>query len=206
MRPPRSSGYIPLNAQTAKFVVMKNINEDDRTTGTTTIGRRNLRAPIARHGGRAREGGETPMRRQSYEPSTRSLSSIAVTGTANARLLVRNIMPANIALAATGVKFGACGNSRAATSSPTSAAANGTSVPRTPAARRISAIKAITIIPSGRSFPLLRRVAPEHHVERLHFVGTEASISIHRIDPELPVFLGCTAALVRDVVDLGQER
>src|SRR5262249_62125304 len=55
-----------------------------------------------------------------------------------------------------------------------------------------------------RSFPFLHREAPEHHVERLHVVDSEALISIARVDPELPVFL--TPALVGDVIDLGEKR
>src|SRR6516164_3332981 len=57
-----------------------------------------------------------------------------------------------------------------------------------------------------KSFPLLRRKAPEHHVQRLHLVYTEALVSIARIDPQLPIFLRRSAALVGDVVDAREER
>src|SRR5215468_1642543 len=67
-------------------------------------------------------------------------------------------------------------------------------------ARRILAIRAI------ESFPFLRREAPEHHVQRLHLVCTEAPVSIARIDPQLPIFLRPAAALVGDVVDAREER
>src|SRR6516225_4801063 len=68
------------------------------------------------------------------------------------------------------------------------------------AARRILPIKAI------ESFPCLRREAPEHHVERLHLVYTEAPLSIAGIDPQLPIFLRRSAALIGDVVDAREER
>src|SRR5215831_19717422 len=68
------------------------------------------------------------------------------------------------------------------------------------AARRILAIRAI------ESFPCLRREAPEHHVERLHLVYTEAPVSIAGIDPQLPIFLRPAAALVGDVVDACEQR
>src|SRR5499427_5035388 len=67
-------------------------------------------------------------------------------------------------------------------------------------ARRSLAIKAI------ESFPCLRRKAPEHHVQWLHLVYTEALVSIARIDPQLPIFLRRSAALVGDVVDAREER
>src|SRR6266567_9468035 len=67
-------------------------------------------------------------------------------------------------------------------------------------ARRILAIRAI------ESFPCLRREAPEHHVQRLHLVYTEAFVSIARIDPQLPIFLRPAAALVGDLVDSRDER
>src|SRR3974390_1977272 len=57
-----------------------------------------------------------------------------------------------------------------------------------------------------QSFPFLGRKAPIHHVERLHFVGPEAAVSIGRVDPELPAFPPPAAALVGDVVDPGEER
>src|SRR5262252_9874865 len=66
-------------------------------------------------------------------------------------------------------------------------------------ARRILAI-------SIGSFSCLRREAPEHHVQRLHLVYTEAHVSIARIDPQLPIFLRRSAALVGDVVDAREER
>src|SRR5262249_56108681 len=56
------------------------------------------------------------------------------------------------------------------------------------------------------SFPFLRREAPEHHVQRLHLVYTEAPVSIARIDPQLPIFLRPAAALIGDVVDAREER
>src|SRR5215831_13032220 len=68
------------------------------------------------------------------------------------------------------------------------------------AARRSLAIKAI------ESFPCLRREAPEHHVQRLHLVYTEALVSIAGIDPQLPIFLRRSAALIGDVVDAREER
>src|SRR5215813_1321157 len=68
------------------------------------------------------------------------------------------------------------------------------------AARRILAIRAI------ESFPCLRREAPEHHVERLHLVYTEAPVSIAGIDPQLPIFLRRSAALIGDVVDAREQR
>src|SRR5262252_9409698 len=64
-------------------------------------------------------------------------------------------------------------------------------------ARRILAIKAI------ESFSCLRREAPEHHVQWLHLVYTEAFVSIARIDPQLPIFL--RTALIGDVVDAREE-
>src|SRR5262245_47294775 len=67
-------------------------------------------------------------------------------------------------------------------------------------ARRILAIRAI------ESFPFLRREAPEHHVQRLHLVYAEAPVSIARIDPQLPILLRPTAALVGNVVDAREER
>src|SRR6516165_9851999 len=67
-------------------------------------------------------------------------------------------------------------------------------------ARRSLAIRAI------ESFPCLRREAPEHHVQRLHLVYTEASVSIARIDPQLPIFLRRGAALIGDVVDAREQR
>src|SRR5499433_2812516 len=67
-------------------------------------------------------------------------------------------------------------------------------------ARRILAIRAM------ESFPFLRREAPEHHVQRLHLVYTEASVSIARIDPQLPIFLRPTAALIGNVVDAREQR
>src|SRR5215471_20731607 len=45
----------------------------------------------------------------------RSLASIAESGTATAKALLRNTMPANTALAAMGVTLGACGAKRATT-------------------------------------------------------------------------------------------
>src|SRR5262245_29984625 len=57
-----------------------------------------------------------------------------------------------------------------------------------------------------RSFPCLRRKAPEHHVERLHLVYAEAPLSIAGIDPQLPIFLRRSAALIGDVVDAREER
>src|SRR5262249_61192255 len=72
-------------------------------------------------------------------------------------------------------------------------------------ARRILAIRAIESFPC-ESFPCLRRKAPEHHVERLHFVYTEAPLSIAGIDPQLPIFLRRSAALIGDVVDAREER
>src|SRR5215813_14212964 len=65
-------------------------------------------------------------------------------------------------------------------------------------ARWILAIRAM------ESFPFLRREAPEHHVQRLHLVYTEAPLSIARIHPQLPIFL--RPALVGDVVDAREER
>src|SRR5262249_10079366 len=56
-----------------------------------------------------------------------------------------------------------------------------------------------------RSFPFLRRKAPEHHVQRLHFVHTEAPVSIARIDPQLPIFPP-PAALVGIAVDASEKR
>src|SRR5262245_37774654 len=67
-------------------------------------------------------------------------------------------------------------------------------------ARPILAIRTI------ESFPCLRREAPEHHVQRLHLVYTEASVSIARIDPQLPIFLRPAAALVGNVVDSREQR
>src|SRR5262249_11448334 len=67
-------------------------------------------------------------------------------------------------------------------------------------ARWILAIRAM------ESFPFLRREAPEHHVQRLHLVYTEAPVSIARIDPQLPIFLRPAAALIGDVVDAREER
>src|SRR5262249_60051149 len=67
-------------------------------------------------------------------------------------------------------------------------------------ARWILAIRAM------ESFPCLRRKAPEHHVQRLHLVYTEALVSIARIDPQLPIFLRRSAALIGDVVDAREER
>src|SRR5262249_39791802 len=58
----------------------------------------------------------------------------------------------------------------------------------------------------AESFPCLRRKAPEHHVERLHLVYTEAPLSIVGIDPQLPIFLRPAAALIGDVVDAREER
>src|SRR5437899_3564684 len=140
------------------------------------------------------------MMRQSSAPRTRSLSSMAQIGTANAKARLRKITPANTALAATGVKLGACGNKRATTSSATRPAASGNSIARAQITRRTFAIEAIA------SFPLLRGEAPEHHVECLQFVYTETPVSIGRIDPQLPIFLGAAPALVGDIVDLRQKR
>src|SRR6516162_7008706 len=114
-------------------------------------------------------------------------------------------MPANTALAAMGVTFGACGATRATTSSLTRLIASESSpgdrsIARMHVARRMLAIKAI------ESFPCLRRKAPEHHVQRLHLVYTEALVSIARIDPQLPIFLRRSTALIGDVVDAREER
>src|SRR5262249_54428233 len=67
-------------------------------------------------------------------------------------------------------------------------------------ARRSLAIIAI------ESFPCLRGEAPEYHVQRLHLVYTEALVSIAGIDPQLPIFLRRSAALIGDVVDAREER
>src|SRR6516225_11275547 len=67
-------------------------------------------------------------------------------------------------------------------------------------ARRSLAIRAI------ESFPFLRREAPEHHVQRLHLVCTEAPVSIVGIDPQLPIFLRPAADLIGNVVDAREER
>src|SRR5262245_49931329 len=56
------------------------------------------------------------------------------------------------------------------------------------------------------SVPCLRREAPEHHVQRLHLVYTEAPVSIVGIDPQLPIFLRPAAALIGDVVDSREQR
>src|SRR5262249_51680030 len=128
---------------------------------------------------------------------------IAESGTAKARALLRNTMPANSALAAMGVTFGACGARRATTSRPTRPIASESSLgdsPRMHAARPILAIRAM------EAFPLQRREAPEHRVQRLHLVYTEASISIAGIDPQLPIFLRPAAALIGDVVDAREQR
>src|SRR5947209_12812970 len=66
-------------------------------------------------------------------------------------------------------------------------------------ARRILAIRA------SESVPCLRREAPEHYVQRLHLVYTEAPVSIGGIDPQLPIFLR-PAALIGDVVDAREQR
>src|SRR5262249_28298012 len=58
----------------------------------------------------------------------------------------------------------------------------------------------------AESFPCLRREAPEYHVERLHLVYTEAPLSIAGIDPQLPIFLRRSAALISDVVDAREQR
>src|SRR5947209_468527 len=58
----------------------------------------------------------------------------------------------------------------------------------------------------AESFPCLRREAPEHHVQRLHLVYTEAFVRIAGIDPQLPIFLRPAAALVGDVVDAREKR
>src|SRR5262245_8880533 len=58
----------------------------------------------------------------------------------------------------------------------------------------------------AESFPCLRREAPEHHVQRLHLVYTEAPVSIVGIDPQLPIFLRPAAGLVGDVVDAREQR
>src|SRR5262250_150881 len=112
----------------------------------------------------------------------RSLASIAESGTATAKALLRSTIPANTALAAMGVTLGACGAKRATTSSPTRLIASESSPGASPCARRILAIRAI------ESLPCLRREAPEHHIERLHLVHTEAPVSIAGIDPQLPIF------------------
>src|SRR5712691_2692310 len=57
----------------------------------------------------------------------------------------------------------------------------------------------------SRSFPLVCRKAPKHHIERLHLVCTEAFVSIGRIDPQLPILFAGSAALVRNIVDLGEK-
>ena len=80
-----------------------------------------------------------------------SLTGIATSGTAKAKVRLRNTVPANSALAATGVKFGACGAKRAITSSPTrliasASSARDRSIPRAHSARRSLAIGAIAII------------------------------------------------------------
>src|SRR5712692_2108098 len=133
------------------------------------------------------------MMRQSYEPRKASLRSMAKRGTANANALFRKIMPANTALAAMGVKLGACGASRATTSSATRQAASGSSIPRTEADRRAFDSRAIA------SFPLIGCKLPENHVIRLHFVYTKTFISIGRIDPELPILLAGAAALILNI-------
>ena len=77
--------------------------------------------------------------------------SIAAMGTANAETRLRKTAPANSALAATGVKFGACGNKRATTSSPTRPIAIQNSVSgrsRTHSERRSLPIKAIICLPA----------------------------------------------------------
>src|SRR5215472_18308379 len=138
----------------------------------------------------------------------RSLSSSAASGTAKAKVLLRSTMPANTALAAMGMTLG-----RAAPSAPRRRAPRGSSRAKAhPAPAR-------ECMPRGgflrsepfesfpcESFPCLRREAPEHHVERLHLVYTEAPVSIAGIDPQLPIFLRRSAALVGDVVDAREQR
>src|SRR5215467_12073319 len=92
-------------------------------------------------------------------------------------------MPANTALAAMGVTLGACGAKRATTSSPT---------------------RLIAHMPRGGFL----RSEPSSHfpacvVKRVH---TEAPVSIAGIDPQLPIFLRRSAALIGDVVDAREER
>src|SRR5262249_47464636 len=115
---------------------------------------------------------------------------------------LRQTTPANKALAATGVRFGACGNSRAATSSATSESTSGSSRPA--AARLIfEIIDSLAVLLSTvivGSFPLEGRKALEHHVGSLRLECAKTFISICRIDPQPPILFPFQAGVQRAVV------
>src|SRR6266566_9216896 len=125
-----------------------------------------------------------------------SLSAIAISGTANDKMRTRNTAAANSALAASGVKLGACGTRRATTSRPISPAASRTS--GTIVEARHIPIRDIDFI-----FHLLRSAktpCPEPGPRTPRSCGRHRSCS-----PILPVLRAGSPALVLKVVDLGQE-
>ena len=110
---------MPLNAQTAKFVVAKKISEQASTAGTTTREARTAPRQDAGHGRQRQRGidhGHHPPVVEADERHRRSAWRRAAPRSASERR--RSIMPANSAEAATGETFGACSRRRAATSKP----------------------------------------------------------------------------------------
>src|SRR5690242_3181939 len=100
---------MPLNAQTAKFVVTKKISEHDTIAATTGTAPDQRRVNMPAKAGRMVARQTITVIRQSSPASATLLNNIAASGTITAKPGIRSIRPANSALAANGQTPGACG-------------------------------------------------------------------------------------------------